>query len=110
MTPTPLCPLDDIKDGQSTGLTAVVGGERTALILIRMDNEVFAYTNVCPHIGAPLDFTPGQFLNSERTLIQCAMHGALFRIEDGSCVQGPCKGKGLTPVPVHVSGDHIYLS
>ncbi|MBD3661815.1 MAG: Rieske (2Fe-2S) protein [Arenibacter algicola] len=105
-----LCRLDDIEDGHSTGVTATIDGERTGVILVRQGNDVYAYTNVCPHIGAPLDFTPGQFLNTERDLIQCAMHGALFRIEDGQCAHGPCQGKGLTPVAVHVVDDNIYLA
>ena len=110
MPHNPLCRLDDIDDGHSIGLIAEVRGERTALILVRQGNDVYAYTNVCPHIGAPLDFTPGQFLNAERDLIQCAMHGALFRIHDGHCVQGPCTGKGLNPVAVRVESNNIYIA
>lgn len=105
-----LCALDDIDDGGSAGLTAVVGGERIGLILVRLGDEVHIYENVCPHIGAPLDFTPGQFLNTERDLIQCAMHGALFRIEDGKCVYGPCNGKGLTPVASAVRNGQVFLA
>lgn len=110
MTQTPLCQLDAIEDGNSMGLVAEIDGLRTGLILVRQGDEVFVYINSCPHIGAPLDFEPGRFLNLERDLIQCAMHGALFRIEDGLCIQGPCVGKSLTPIPCEVREDRVWLA
>lgn len=110
MTTGPLCQLDDIEDGGSIGLVAEVEGLRTSLIVVRQGAAVFIYINTCPHIGAPLDFTPGQFLNLERDLIQCAMHGALFRIADGHCVQGPCTGQHLTPVASEVREGQVWLS
>lgn len=110
MNDTPLCQLDDIEDGGSTGLIAEINGLRTSLIVVRQGNVVFIYVNTCPHIGAPLDFEPGRFLNLERDLIQCAMHGALFRINDGHCVQGPCAGQHLTPIASEVREGSVWLS
>jgi len=110
MSAAPLCRLDDIEDGGSARLRAEIAGAATTLVAVRRGRRVYLYENVCPHIGVPLDFTPGQFLNLERDLIQCAMHGALFRIEDGHCVQGPCIGKHLTPVASEVREGAVYLS
>ena len=67
---------------------------------MRRGGDVFGYLNRCPHTGAPLDWTPGQFLDQSGELIQCAMHGALFLIGTGECVRGPCVGTSLDPVPV----------
>lgn len=110
MTKGPLFNLHDVDDGRSTGVVADLNGEPTALIVVRQGETVFVYINQCPHIGAPLDFEPGRFLNLERDLIQCAMHGALFRIEDGRCVHGPCAGRGLTPVPVQIHDGRVFLA
>ncbi|MEE8263379.1 MAG: Rieske (2Fe-2S) protein, partial [Gammaproteobacteria bacterium] len=41
-------------------------------------------------------WVPDQFLDETGNLLQCATHGALFRIEDGFCVAGPCTGASLT--------------
>ena len=38
-------------------------------------------------------------------MILCATHGALFRIEDGHCLSGPCVGESLTPLPVSIEGE-----
>ena len=57
----------------------------------------------------PLDWVPDQFLAPEKDMIQCATHGALFRIEDGHCLAGPCTGENLTPLPVHVEGGTVAV-
>jgi nitrite reductase/ring-hydroxylating ferredoxin subunit len=55
--------------------------------------------NRCPHVGTPLDWAENEFLDREGRHIVCATHGALFRIDDGRCVAGPCQGDRLEPFP-----------
>ncbi|MCG8508251.1 MAG: Rieske (2Fe-2S) protein [Rhodospirillales bacterium] len=104
-----LCCLDDIEDGGSQRFTAEICGQPTAVLVVRQADRAFAYVNSCPHIGAPLDFLPGKFLNAQGTHIQCANHGALFRIEDGLCVSGPCMGASLTAVKTVVEDRIVRL-
>lgn len=110
MTQTRLCSLDDIENGGSVALIAEIDGLRTSLIVVRQGEQAFVYVNVCPHTGAPLDFEPGQFMNFDRSFIMCAMHGALFNIHDGFCIQGPCVGKSLTPIASEVRERHVWLA
>ena len=105
-----LCRLDEIEDGASQRFTATIGGTRKSVLAVRRGGRVHAYINSCPHIGAPLDFLPGRFLNAEGTHILCANHGALFRIEDGHCVSGPCAGDGLKPVETSVEGEIVFIT
>ena len=109
MSETPLCTVGDIADGGSAGFVADLGARKAAVMAIRQGDRVFVYENVCPHIGSPLDFRPGQFLNPEGTHIMCATHLALFRIDDGVCTAGPCEGDALTPVPVQIRDGRVYL-
>lgn len=104
-----LCAVSDIDEDDSIAINAQVDGEPVQLMLIRKDGQVHAYKNICPHIGAPLDFTPGQFLNVERNYIMCSTHGALFQIEDGLCVSGPCQGQSLEPVFSRISEDSVWI-
>lgn len=98
-----LCRLSDIPDGGSAGFAVTwPSGERRGVLAVRRGPLIFAYINSCPHVGAPLDLEAGRFLNLERTHIICSTHGAIFRIEDGHCVRGPCVGKSLAPVAVDV--------
>lgn len=104
-----LCPAADIEDGESSGAVATILGRDRPLILVRQGDRVFGYVNSCPHIGAPLDFRPGSFLTLDKSMIQCANHGAQFRIDDGYCVSGPCGGASLAAVDVVVAGGNVYL-
>lgn len=94
-----LCSLDDIEVGGSAGFAIDVNGKKIGIMAIRQGNDVYTYVNSCPHIGTPLDFKPGQFLDLGREHILCSTHGALFRITDGHCIAGPCAGRELKSVP-----------
>lgn len=97
-----LCRVEDLTDPGTRGFSLRTAGGLQDIFLVRRGAEVRAYVNHCPHTGSPLDWQPDQFLNLDRTLIQCSTHLALFRIEDGQCVAGPCVGQALTPVEVVV--------
>jgi nitrite reductase/ring-hydroxylating ferredoxin subunit len=59
-----------------------------------------AYINACPHQRSRLNATPGRFFDWTGERLLCHRHGALFRVADGRCIDGPCLGKRLDPVPV----------
>lgn len=105
--PVFLCRLGELDDPGSKGFENVDGQE--PFFVVRRGEQVFAYRNVCPHYGAPLDWKPDAFLSYDRDFILCSMHGALFNIEDGMCVDGPCPGQALNQVNVGVDGDGIFL-
>jgi nitrite reductase/ring-hydroxylating ferredoxin subunit len=107
---SPLCSLADLKATGSLGLAVDLGQGPEEIFVVRRGEVVRAYRNSCPHTGSPLEWQPDVFLDDEGELIVCATHGALFRIEDGLCVAGPCKRKSLTSVPVQVQGDAVVLA
>jgi nitrite reductase/ring-hydroxylating ferredoxin subunit len=76
---------------------------------VRTDIGVRAYLNRCPHRGTPLNWVPNRFLTDDREHAICATHGALFRIDDGRCIAGPCAGDSLVPVRVEVDGDIVVI-
>lgn len=101
-----LCDLEAIPDGDAIGVEAP-GGE---IVLVRQGRDVWAYRNVCPHLGIELNFMPDVFLDMEKRYIQCANHSALFQIEDGACIWGPCQGESLAAVPVTVQDGAVWLT
>jgi nitrite reductase/ring-hydroxylating ferredoxin subunit len=109
-TRAPLCQIDDIADGGSAGFVAQVQGQPRSVMAVRQGARVFVYVNDCPHTGQPLDFTPGKFLNLEGTHILCTGHGALFRIEDGHCVSGPCVGDDLQALAIVVEDGAVWVT
>ena len=94
---TVVCRLDELGDPDSRGMTVTHGG------------QVFGYRNSCPHTGGPLDWVPDRFLNLDKDYIQCATHDALFRLHNGACVAGPCKGDSLVAVPVIIEAGEVVM-
>lgn len=102
-----LCRADEIVEGGGKSFVFGGGAEQRRVFVVRHKGALYAYRNNCPHAGSPLDFVPGRFFDPTGTLLQCATHGAQFRVDDGMCVAGPCVGKRLVPVPVVLSGDYV---
>lgn len=104
-----LCRLADLPIGGSRGFSLSSGDRLADIFVVRTPAGVFAYHNSCPHTGGPLDWLPDRFLNLDGDLIQCSTHDALFRIEDGLCIGGPCLGRSLEPLPVIIVDDRIQV-
>jgi nitrite reductase/ring-hydroxylating ferredoxin subunit len=110
--PEPLCGLTEIPDGTGRGFTwhdPDGAGAPLDVVVVRQGTRVFGYVNSCPHARSPLDWTPDRFMSLDGRHIQCATHGALFQVEDGLCVLGPCVGRSLTPVPIKVEGGRVIV-
>jgi len=102
-----LCRVDELQDGASKGFPPAPGGF-AGLFAVRQGDAVHVYVNACPHLGLPLDWTPDRFLSADGSRIVCATHGAEFRIADGACLQGPCRGERLEPVMTQIK-DGVLL-
>jgi nitrite reductase/ring-hydroxylating ferredoxin subunit len=100
-----LCAPDELAEGQSRGFE--IAEEK--LFAVRKDGQLYAYRNRCPHRGIPLEWLPDQFLDHSASLIQCATHGALFLIESGECVAGPCAGQALQELAIREDGQGIWV-
>ena len=79
------------------------------IFLVRKEGQIYGYQNRCPHTGINLEWIPNQFLDVTERLIQCATHGALFRVEDGYCLRGPCVGESLQKLPLVIDNGKVML-
>ncbi len=100
-----LCASHELAEGQSRGFTLAP----LKLFIVRREGQVYAYENRCPHRGIPLEWQTDRFLDESGSLIQCASHGALFLIESGECVSGPCAGQELSLIPCREDHDGIWV-
>jgi len=105
-----VCQLQDLEDPGSLEAEIADAGEISAIFVVKIDGKVHAYVNSCPHTGVALNWLPDQFLDYDGKLIQCSMHGAQFRPEDGFCVWGPCQGQFLQPLKVEIREQAVYVS
>lgn len=104
-----LCRLEEIPDGAARGFLFGQGPARLDLFVYRRGERLHAYRNACAHQGTPLETVPDRFLTADGTRFLCTTHGAQFRIEDGLCLKGPCKGKSLEPLAVMLEEDWVVL-
>ena len=77
--------------------------------VVRQGQDVYAYQNFCMHAGHPLNYKQDSFLTRDGTRIICASHGALYEIDSGVCVAGPCPGKKLRAIAVEARDGKIFV-
>jgi nitrite reductase/ring-hydroxylating ferredoxin subunit len=68
-----------------------------------------AYANVCRHRALPLDLGASSPMSDDGRYLLCHQHGALYRLDDGKCVVGPCAGEWLSPVAVTQELDALAI-
>lgn len=93
----------DLPESGLAALDVEIAGETESIIVLRDGNRVAAWRNACPHQGRRLDYVPGKFLIDGNNLV-CAAHGASFRLADGLCVAGPCRGEHLAALELTPEG------
>lgn len=86
-----------------------INRQKTPIFIIKKADTIFAYQNICPHAQAPLEWNPNEFLDENKKHIICSLHGAIFSIETGECLGGPCQGQGLTSIDVDVIDENVVV-
>jgi nitrite reductase/ring-hydroxylating ferredoxin subunit/Fe-S cluster biogenesis protein NfuA len=91
-------PADDISAG--TAARARMGDHD--VLLLRVEDRLFAYRNACPHQGMPLH--DGEI---EDGALTCPWHGYCFEVDSGECRNAP--QVQLEPYPLRVEGGRIWV-
>lgn len=91
-----ICKVADIPESGS--LVAPFFGREVHVY--RDDGRIRAASNICMHLGGPLDCRDGKFV--------CQWHGAAFDMQGGERLDGPApKGSRLMFLPTRVEGDAL---
>jgi nitrite reductase/ring-hydroxylating ferredoxin subunit len=96
--------------GQSATFRLRCGGRELEGFAVNHAGRLRAYVNRCAHAGTPLDVWPNEFFTEDGRHLICATHGAVYLPDTGVCIEGPCPGAALTPLPVVFEGDHLVVS
>lgn len=107
-----LCHLNDIHPphGEQQYTSKGFDFHGQLIFAVRKQEAVFIYHNQCPHLGIQLEWLPDRFLDVDGELIQCSTHGALFNIDDGLCISGPCNGQSLQSIPYELRDGDIFIA
>lgn len=103
----PLCHTDEISEPGSKSFEVKQGRKDISLFVVHKDGAFSAYINSCPHTGVNLDWQQDQFLDMDNMFIQCSTHDALFEIDTGVCIAGPCVGDSLQTVELVIENGYI---
>ncbi|MBI3527368.1 MAG: Rieske 2Fe-2S domain-containing protein [Betaproteobacteria bacterium] len=106
---TALCMLAEIPDKGAKEVVFGEGYDSFRVLLLRSGEGVRAYRNRCAHVHIPLNYEPDVFHILDGEVLMCAHHGAMYRIADGMCFDGPCEGASLMPIPVVVKDDGVVM-
>jgi len=110
-----VCPLRALSDGEVRVVRLGAdeyGLPREVLVMTDpTDGKPRAYLNVCKHLPIPIDSGSRDFYaEDDRVHLICHTHGALYRVSDGVCVEGPCDGEALDAVTVEIEDEDVYVS
>ena len=78
----------------------VEAGDRE-IVVLRVDDELHAFDNACPHQGNPL--VEGEVLGD---VLECAYHGWRFDLATGACLAGDEPARRY---PVELVGEELRI-
>lgn len=104
-----LCNAAEIEDPGSRAFEIPFFNKRVDVFVVHSGGCFHAYVNSCPHTGITLEWLEHQFLDLDKTFIQCSSHDALFEIDTGRCIAGPCVGKSLQPLELSQEGSALVI-
>jgi naringenin degradation protein FdeD len=105
-----LCTATDIADPGSKAFSIMHNNQQTLdVFVVHSDGRFHAYVNSCPHTGVNLEWLEDQFLDLDHAFIQCSNHDALFEIDSGLCVAGPCVDKLLQALELTLINAELVL-
>lgn len=105
-----LCDAIAVAEGKSKSFALIQNDKTLELFVVHFRGKFYAYENHCPHTGISLNWQGDTFLDITEQQIQCATHGALFRISDGLCEWGPCIGQHLQSIAIRELDGKLVLS
>ncbi len=99
----------EIPHGHSRKFQLARGGKTVDGFVVNFKEKFYAYVNECCHIPMRLDWYENEFFTRDKRYIICPTHGAAYEPNTGLCVDGPCPGEYLEPIPVAVKHGRIIV-
>ena len=93
-----VCPLNHLKDCE--GKRFIVNDVDVAVF--KVDNEVFALSNICPHQHTSLIYNG--FV--EKGYVTCPIHGWMFNLKTGKTPSGT---NGLDNYDIKIIDEQVYI-
>jgi nitrite reductase/ring-hydroxylating ferredoxin subunit len=109
MTEERIVDVEEVPADSTLLCTVREGFDEKEVLLVRLNGEVAAWRNFCPHwTDVRLDKGSGAEVRDGELV--CTRHGAMFEPDSGHCTYGPCEGSYLEEVDVEVHDGGVYLT
>lgn len=105
-----LCAVEEIPEDGCKEIRYGEGAYSLSLLVHRAGAQVKAYVNRCPHFSLPLNVRPGEFVMLDGARVMCALHGAVFSLDNGYCEAGPARSSSLESVAVVVRDGSVCIA
>ena len=89
--------------------TVKVRGRIFKGFVVKRAGKFYAYQNLCQHLPITLDLNDDDFFTHDKAQLQCHMHGAVYDIETGHCVAGPCQGSNLVALQIEEEETRLVI-
>ena len=97
-----------LRDGEGARFTIRDYGVEREAFVVRWTGKLYAYLNTCRHQAQQLDLGDARFFDADGARLECRHHGARYRPESGACFDGPCEGRGLTPLALELRDGALW--
>lgn len=105
-----VCSIKELPEGAYKTFDYDYDGYTYQGIVINYKSDMYAYLNICPHAGIPLDTSEKGLFNADGSFLICRKHWALFEPNTGKCVSGPCPIAPLMKFEVYTHEGMVYVS
>lgn len=102
-------PKKKIKELSGYSFEVKIKGKIFRGFVVCKNGKFYAYQNLCLHLPVTLDLEDSQFFTHDKDFLQCHMHGAMYEIETGFCVGGPCPGTRLIHLPLQEDEHRLVI-
>jgi nitrite reductase/ring-hydroxylating ferredoxin subunit len=96
-------------DPSTVSVQLKIKGHIVKGFVVRKGNGYFAYQNLCKHLPVTLDLNDNSFFTHDKSNLQCQMHGAVYEMETGLCIGGPCEGARLNRLQLIDEGAQLVV-
>jgi nitrite reductase/ring-hydroxylating ferredoxin subunit len=86
-----------------------IRGQVFSGLVVKENDRYFAYENLCQHLPITLDLNGSEFFSNDKKYLQCHMHGAMYEIQSGLCIAGPCQGARLVALEIVEDETHVVV-
>lgn len=103
-------PKKKFEELSAKGFQVKIRGKVVKGFVTKKSNQFYAYLNLCKHLPVTLDLNDENFFTFDKTHFQCHMHGAMYEIETGFCVAGPCQGARLEALEITEEENRLLIN